>query len=186
MCRSRRRCFMMDRKCIMQLWRQVQTRIKDFGISSNAKVEVFLVFENSEEDGLGIPLPSGRIRVSKLDEADGSYEFIGEDTIDHTPKNEEVMIKLGNAFDVVGERRQTAFSRGKNWIVESFEIKIRNHKDQPVEVQVQEHLYRWTNAKVTNISHAHEMLDVRTMHIPVTIEKDGEAVITYTVRYDWE
>ncbi len=159
---------------------------KNFGVTSNSKVEVYLAFENSEEDGLGIPLPSGRIRVSKLDEADGSFEFIGEDVIDHTPKNEEVMIKLGNAFDVVGERKQTAFSRGKNWMVESFEIKIRNHKDQPVDVQIQEYLYRWTNAKIVSISHSSEMLDVRTMHIPVTVEKDGEVVVTYTVRYDWE
>ncbi len=159
---------------------------KDFGATSNAKVEVFLVFENKEEHGLGIPLPSGRIRVSKLDEADGSFEFIGEDTIDHTPKNETVTIKLGNAFDVVGQRRQTSFTRGKDWIVESFEIKVRNRKDQPVEVQIQEHLYRWTNAKITKISHNHEMLDARTMNIPVTIEEDGEAIVTYTVRYDLE
>lgn len=159
---------------------------KDFGINSNAKVEVFLSFENKKELGMGMPLPAGRIRVSKLDEDDGSFEFIGEDVIDHTPKDEEVMIKLGNAFDVVGERRQTAFSRGKNWVVESFEIKIRNHKDQPVEVQVQEHLYRWSNAKITKISHEHEMLDSRTMHIPVKVDADGESVITYTVRYDWE
>jgi len=158
---------------------------KDFGINSNAKVEVFLAFENSEDDGLGIPLPSGRIRVSKLDSADGSFEFIGEDTIDHTPKDEEIMIKLGNAFDVVGERKQTSFTRGKDWVVESFEIKVRNHKDQAVEVQIQEHLYRWSNAKVSGISHDHKMLDARTMHIPVTIEADGEAVVTYTVRYDW-
>ncbi len=159
---------------------------KGFGITSNAKVEVFLSFENKEEYGLGVPLPKGRIRVSKLDDADGSFEFIGEDTIDHTPKNETVTIKLGNAFDVVGERRQTAFTRGKNWIIESFEIKIRNHKEQAVEVQIQEHLYRWSNAKVTKVSHNHEMLDARTMHIPVTIEEDGEIVVTYTVRYDWE
>tara|TARA_R110002073_G_scaffold118918_1_gene258768 strand:+ start:700331 stop:701830 length:1500 start_codon:yes stop_codon:yes gene_type:complete len=159
---------------------------QSFGVTSNAKVEVFLAFENKKEHGIGIPLPSGRIRVSKLDQADGSFEFIGEDTIDHTPKDEEVMIKLGNAFDVVGERRQTSFTRGKNWMIESFEIKIRNHKDQPVEVQVQEHLYRWTNAKVSNISHTHEMLDARTMHIPVMVEKDGETIVTYTVRYDWE
>ena len=158
---------------------------KNFGITSNAKVEVFLSFENKKENGLGMPLPSGRIRVSKLDEADGSFEFIGEDTIDHTPKDEIVTIKLGNAFDVVGERRQTSFSRGKDWIVESFEIKIRNHKDKAVDVNIQEHLYRWTNAKIMSISHAHEMLDARTMHIPVTVEKDGEVVVTYTVRYDW-
>jgi len=159
---------------------------QDFGVTSNAKVAVYLGFKNSEENGLGIPLPSGRIRVSKLDDADGSFEFIGEDTIDHTPKNEEVLIKLGNAFDVVGERRQTEFQRGKNWIIESFEVKVRNHKEQAVTVNIQEHLYRWTNAKITQSSHEYEMLDARTVHIPVTIKADGEVVYTYTVRYDWE
>lgn len=158
---------------------------QSFGIQSESKVQVFLSFENKEELGLGIPLPSGRIRVSKLDEADGSFEFIGEDTIDHTPRNEEVMIKLGNAFDVVGERRQVSFKRGPNWMVETIEVKVRNQKTQPVEVHVQEHLYRWTNAKILEISHAHEMLDSRTMHIPVTIDPEGEAVVTYTVRYSW-
>jgi hypothetical protein len=158
---------------------------ESFGVQSESKVQVFLSFENKEELGLGIPLPSGRIRVSKLDEADGSFEFIGEDTIDHTPRNEEVTIKLGNAFDVVGERRQVSFKRGPNWMIETIEVKVRNQKTQPVEVHVQEHLYRWTNAKVTDISHAHEMLDSRTMHIPVTIDPEGEAVVTYTVRYSW-
>lgn len=159
---------------------------QDFGVTSNAKVAVYLSFENDEEHGLGIPLPSGRIRVSKLDDADGSFEFIGEDTIDHTPKNEEVMIKLGNAFDVVGERRQTSFQRGRNWMIESFEVKIRNHKEQSVVVNIQEHLYRWSNAKITESSHDYEMLDARTMHAPVTVDPDGEVVFTYTVRYDWE
>ncbi len=159
---------------------------KDFGVNSNAKVEVFLSFENKEDDGLGMPLPSGRIRVSKLDDADGSFEFIGEDTIDHTPKNETVTIKLGNAFDVVGERRQTSFARGKHWVVESFEIKIRNHKEQSIEVQIQEHLYRWSNAKISKMSHTHTMLDSRTMHIPVVVEADGETIVTYTVRYEWD
>jgi hypothetical protein len=158
---------------------------QSFGIESESKVQVFLAFENNEEDGLGIPLPSGRIRVSKLDDADGSFEFIGEDTIDHTPRNEEVMIKLGNAFDVVGERRQLSFQRGKDWMTETIEVKVRNQKTQPVEVHIQEHLYRWTNAKITDISHKNEMLDSRTMHIPVTIDPEGEAVVTYTVRYEW-
>jgi len=158
---------------------------QSFGIQSESKVQVFLVFENKKEHGLGIPLPSGRIRVSKLDEADGSFEFIGEDTIDHTPRNEEVMIKLGNAFDVVGERRQVSFKRGSNWMIETIEVKVRNQKAEPVEVHVQEHLYRWSNAKVIEISHNHEMLDSRTMHIPVMIDPEGEAVVRYTVRYDW-
>ncbi|MEX0876388.1 MAG: hypothetical protein WD114_02920 [Phycisphaerales bacterium] len=156
-----------------------------FGIDSPSKVQVFLSFENREDLGMGMPLPSGRIRVSQLDEGDDTFEFIGEDTIDHTPRNEEVTITLGNAFDVVGERRQVSFQRGQNWITETIEVKVRNQKEQPVTVHVQEHLYRWTNAKITDISHDHEMLDARTMHIPVTIEPEGEAVVTYTVRYDW-
>ncbi len=158
---------------------------ENFGIGGDTKVQVFLQFDNSEDDGLGMPLPSGRIRVSQLDDADGSFEFIGEDTIDHTPRNEEVTIKLGNAFDVVGERRQVSFERGRNWMIETIEVKIRNQKEQEIEVHIQEHLFRWTNAKITEISHDHEMLDARTMHIPVTINSEDEAVVTYTVRYDW-
>ena len=146
---------------------------------------MFLKFDNTEENGMGIPLPSGRIRVNQLDEADGAYEFIGEHVIDHTPQGETIMIKLGNAFDVVGERRQVSFERGKRWIVETIEVKLRNRKDVPVEVVVQERLYRWTNAKIMNISDNHEMIDASTMHIPVMIDPDEEKVITYTVRYSW-
>lgn len=158
---------------------------EQFGIGGDTKVQVFLQFDNKEKDGLGMPLPSGRIRVSQLDENDGSFEFIGEDTIDHTPRNEEVTIKLGNAFDVVGERRQVSFERGRNWMTETIEVKIRNQKEERVEVHIQEHLYRWSNAKITDISHDHEMLDARTMHIPVDVGSEDEVVVTYTVHYSW-
>jgi len=158
---------------------------EQFGIGGDTKVQVFLQFDNKEDEGLGMPLPSGRIRVSQLDEGDGSFEFIGEDTIDHTPRNEEVTIKLGNAFDVVGERRQVSFERGRNWMTETIEVKIRNQKEDRVEVHIQEHLYRWSNAKITEISHDHKMLDARTMHIPVDVGSEDEAVVTYTVHYSW-
>lgn len=158
---------------------------QNWGVQSNSKVEVFLKFDNSEDNGLGIPMPSGRMRVNQLDEADGAFEFIGEHVIDHTAREEEIMIKLGNAFDVVGERRQVKFERGKDWIIETIEVKLRNRKDEPVDVVVQEHLYRWTNAQIQKISHDHTMLDSRTMHIPVSLEVDEEAVVTYTVRYSW-
>ena len=82
---------------------------RNYGLGGNGKVDVYLSFKNREEQGMGVPLPAGRVRVSKLDEADGSLEFIGEDRIDHTPKNETVQLKLGSAFDVVGERRQVEF-----------------------------------------------------------------------------
>ena len=158
---------------------------QNWGVQSNSKVEVYLKFKNAEDNGLGIPMPSGRMRVNQLDEADGAYEFIGEHVIDHTAREEEIMIKLGNAFDVVGERRQVKFERGSNWIVETIEVKLRNRKDEPVNVVVQERLYRWTNADVQKISHSSEMLDARTMHIPVTLDVDEEEVVTYTVRYSW-
>ncbi len=158
---------------------------QNFGVSSNAKVQVYLEFDNKKEHGLGIPLPSGRVRVNQTDDADGSQEFIGEDVIDHTPQGEEVRIKLGNAFDVVGERRQVAFQRGQNWITETIEVTLRNRKTEPVDVIVQERLFRWTNAELQSISHKHEKLDARTIHIPLTIAPDGEEKVTYTVRYSW-
>ena len=83
---------------------------QNLGTESNKKVDVYLLLTNSEKNGLGIPLPAGRIRVYKRDEADNAREFIGEDVIQHTPKDENVMVKLGSAFDIVGERRQTDFN----------------------------------------------------------------------------
>jgi hypothetical protein len=81
-----------------------------------------------------VPLPAGRVRVSRLDGADGSAEFIGEDVIDHTPKDSTVKLKLGNAFDVTGERRQVDYKidTRAHWIEEEIEVTLRNHKPQPV------------------------------------------------------
>ncbi|MBI1825705.1 MAG: DUF4139 domain-containing protein [Planctomycetes bacterium] len=160
---------------------------RNFGVQSNKKVDIYLQFKNRKEVGMGIPLPAGRIRVSKLDPADNTLEFIGEDTIDHTPKDEEVLIKLGSAFDVVGERTQTDFKidTNRHWMDESIEIKLRNHKDQKVKVIVKENLYRWTSWKITEKTHDFEKVDSRTIHFPVEIDKDGEAVIRYSVHYTW-
>ena len=160
---------------------------RDYGPSSNQEVDVWLEFRNDKQAGLGMPLPAGRIRVSQLDTADGSLEFIGEDTIDHTPKDEDVRVKLGVAFDVVGERKQTDFSvdsRGRV-MEEAFEIRVRNHKDQAVEVVVRENLYRWSNWRVLSNSMDYQKKDARTIEFPVKVAKDGEAVITYRVRYSW-
>ena len=160
---------------------------RNFGLQSNKKVDVYLRFKNEKEIGMGMPLPAGRIRVSQLDTADGSLEFIGEDVIDHTAKDEEVLIKLGSAFDVVGERVQKDFKADnrRDWIEETIEIKVRNHKDEAVKVIVKESLYRWTNWKITEKSHDFEKIDSRTIYFPVTIKKDGEVTITYTVHYSW-
>lgn len=160
---------------------------RNFGTQSNKKVDIYLRFKNAKEIGMGMPLPSGRIRVNKLDPADESLEFIGEDTIDHTSKDEEVLIKLGSAFDVVGERKQIDFkiNTQRNWMQETIEIKVRNHKEEPVKVIVKENLYRWTNWKITEKSHPFEKVDARTIHFPIDVAKDGEVTIQYTVDYTW-
>jgi len=160
---------------------------RNFGIESNKKVDIYLRFKNKKEIGLGMPLPSGRIRVSKLDPADATLEFIGEDVIDHTPKDEEVLIKLGSAFDVVGERKQIDFSYDgrRDWMEETIEINVRNHKAEPVKVIVKENLYRWVNWEIKEKSHEFEKIDSRTIHFPVQVEKDGEVTIKYKVRYSW-
>jgi hypothetical protein len=160
---------------------------QNLGVDSNKKVDVYLQLTNSEKNGLGIPLPAGRIRVYKTDEADGSKEFIGEDVIQHTPKDENVMMKLGSAFDIVGERKQTAFNVNYNGheLTESFEIKLRNHKKEPVHVIVKENLFRWVNWDITQSSDKWEKQDYRTIHIPVDVPVDGEKTVTYTVKYTW-
>ncbi len=156
-----------------------------YGNTGNRKVMVMLEFENSEEAGLGIPLPKGKVRVYKED-VDGSTQFIGEDQIDHTPKDESVRLYLGDAFDVVGERIQTDFKvLGKRSIQESIEITLRNHKEEEVEVRVVEHLFRWSEWEITEESQEHVKRDAQTIEYSVTIPADGEAKVTYTVLYRW-
>ncbi|HWN46374.1 MAG TPA: hypothetical protein VNM71_03385 [Steroidobacteraceae bacterium] len=160
---------------------------RNMGVEMNKKVDVYLEFKNDKQFGLGVPLPAGRLRVSQLDKADGSLEFIGEDTIDHTPKDEQVRVKLGSAFDVVGERRQVSFSvdTTAKWMEEEIEVKLRNHKSQPVDVVVKENLYRWSNWKILTQTHKYDKEDARTISFPVKVAKDGEAVVRYRVRYTW-
>jgi len=167
-------------------WSSPQTS-RDLSIPMNREVDVYLRFRNSEAAGLGIPLPAGVVRVHKEDEADGSLEFIGEDRIGHTPKDEDVLLRLGSAFDVVGERKQTDFEvdTKRDWMDESFEIKLRNHKEEEVEILVKEVLYRWVNWEITASSHEFRKIDFRTIHFPVKVPPDGEVTVTYTVHYTW-
>jgi len=160
---------------------------RNFGTQSNNKVDIYLQFKNSKENGMGMPLPAGRIRVSKVDPGDESQEFIGEDVIDHTSKDERVLIKLGSAFDVVGERRQVDFKvdTSRKTMEEVIEIKVRNHKDEPVNVIIKENLFRWLNWEIVKKSQDFEKVDSRTIYFPVRVPKDGEAKVIYTVRYSW-
>jgi hypothetical protein len=160
---------------------------RDYAPASNQKVDVWLTFRNDKASGMGMPLPAGRIRVSQQDKADGSLEFVGEDAIDHTPKDEDIRVKLGTAFDVVGERRQTDFkaNTAAKVVEEAFEIKLRNHKAEPVEVIVRESMYRWSQWDLVDQSVPSQKKDARTVEFPVRIAADGEATVTYRVRYTW-
>ena len=157
-----------------------------YGTASNKKVMVMLEFQNGEEEGLGVPLPKGTLRVYKKD-IDGSTLLIGEDSIDHTPKDESVRLYIGDAFDIVGERIQTDFQvdYDDDWMEESYEITLRNHKDEDIEVRVVEHMFRWTEWEILESSHEHEKMDAQTIEFRVPVEANGETVVTYTVRYEW-
>jgi len=161
---------------------------RNYGVQTNKKVDIYLRVKNSKANGLGVPLPAGKIRVSKLDDADGALEFIGEDLIDHTARDETVQVKLGSAFDVVGERRQADFRIDTNakWIEEDIEVKVRNQKpDEAVTVLVKENLYRWTNWTIIKRNAEFSKDDSRTIVFPVKLAPKAEGVVRYTVRYTW-
>jgi hypothetical protein len=168
-------------------WWGYQQLDQDYGRYGDAEVNVFLRFRNEESQQLGIPLPAGRIRVMQLDPDDDSLEFIGEDVIDHTPRNEDVLIEMGNAFDVVGERKQTDFRvdlRTRN-LWETFEIRLRNHKDEAVDVAVLENLYRSANWKIEDASQRHGKESSSRIRFDVLVPAEDEVVLTYTVHYYW-
>jgi len=143
-------------------------------------------FKNSEANHLGIALPKGRLRFYRRD-TDGHLEFVGENQIDHTPKDETIRVYTGNTFDVVGERKRTNFhiESRERWIDESYEIRVRNHKKDMVNVRVVEHLYRCNNWKLTAQSEDFRKTDAQTIEFPIMVKPDGEAVVTYTVHYTW-
>jgi len=162
---------------------------RNYGVQGNRKVDIYLRVKNSKANGLGVPLPAGRVRVSRADEADGALEFIGEDVIDHTARDETVQVKLGSAFDVVGERKQLDYRVDSNarWIEEDIEVRVRNQKpDEAVQVHVRENLYRWSNWTILRHSGGDFVKDdSRTIDFPLRIAAKSEAVVRYTVRYTW-
>ncbi|MEQ1790276.1 MAG: hypothetical protein ABL857_07520, partial [Rickettsiales bacterium] len=157
-----------------------------FGQSSPKKVAVFLKLQNNEKNGLGVPMPAGRIRVNQRD-SDGSLEFIGEDVIDHTPRNEEILIKLGEAFDVVGERKQTNFfvDEARHVIEEEFAITIKNRKKQDAKIRIMENLYRAANWEIVAKSDTFVKNDSNTIYFDVNVGADKTKTVTYKVRYTW-
>jgi hypothetical protein len=159
----------------------------DYGVSESAtKVAVYRDIKNSTANSLGIPLPAGRIRFYMRGD-DQQLEFIGENNIKHTPKDETLHIYTGDAFDLVGERTQTNYrSRDSaHFADESFQIKLRNHKTVPVNIQVVEHLYRWTQWAITQSSDPFTKTNVQEIKFDIAVKPDQEKVITYTVHYTW-
>jgi len=153
------------------------------GVRYQNKIRVNLEFINSKKSGLGIPLPKGKIRVYKED-TDGALEFIGEDQIDHTPSDEKVRIFLGNAFDLVGERiKKSSKKVSARAREESYEISLRNHKKEAVEILVVEHLYGDWN--ITGRSHTFRKKDARTAEFKIPVPANGETTLTYTVVFQW-
>ncbi|MFC1735369.1 DUF4139 domain-containing protein [Candidatus Hydrogenedentota bacterium] len=150
------------------------------GPMTNQKVGTFLEIENKEENNLGMPLPKGRVRAYKADKS-GSLQFIGEDNIDHTPKNEKIKIKMGESFDVVAERKQMDWKKMWGDTYESeWEISLRNHKAEDVEVIVEEPVAGdW---KVLKSSHQYKKFDAHTIRFVVVVPKDKEVKVSYRVR----
>ncbi|MBC8204840.1 MAG: DUF4139 domain-containing protein [FCB group bacterium] len=151
---------------------------------SNTNIVVSLEFRNSKSDGLGLPLPAGKVRIYQEDD-DGSLEFIGEDNITHTPKDEKLSIQVGKAFDIVGERNvaDTRMLGRYDW-EEDIEIKLRNHKKEKVQITVRERLYG--NWKIIKNSHDYNKIDAYTIEFKVDTPPHGpeeELTISYTVHY---
>ena len=160
---------------------------RDFVIARKGNPSVLVGFENRKDNSLGMPLPAGKVRVFKEDPADGTLEFVGEDLIGHTPRNETVRVRLGEAFDVVGERRRTDFSvdEAAKRMRETIEVEVRNQKPRAERVRVLERPYRWGNWEISRNSDPFAKLDSGTIAFDVEIPAEGTKVIRYTADYSW-
>lgn len=144
------------------------------------KVRVILEAENRQERGLGMPLPAGTVRVYKKDSR-GDLQFVGEDRIDHTPKNEKIRLGIGKAFDIAAERNVLSQERITDRISEQqIEVKIRNRKEEAIEVVVIERL--WGDWEIRASSHPHLKKDATTAEFRLPVPADQETVLTFTVR----
>ncbi|MGB9467522.1 MAG: DUF4139 domain-containing protein, partial [Candidatus Acidiferrum sp.] len=146
-------------------------------------VMVYYKFKNDEKAGLGIPLPAGNVRVYQKD-SKGGILFVGEDRIDHTPKDENISVHIGNAFDVVCERKQTDYKSiaSNTWEME-FEITLRNHKDTPITVQVNEPV--GGDWEMLNSTYKYTKTSAWAAQFNVPVDKNGTSVLRYRIRAHW-
>ena len=148
-------------------------------------MNVVLSIENRADKNLGVALPPGLARIFKHDK-DKSLEFVGEDKVPATARDERVLLYIGDAFDLVGERTQTDFKRlSNNVIEESFKIEVKNHKAEPVTIMVLEKMYRGSDWKIMQKSQNYQKLDARTIRFDVSLKPDETKTVEYRVRYQW-
>lgn len=150
------------------------------GAPAKDPVQVFYKFKNEDKSGLGMPLPAGTIRVYQADSRGGSL-FVGEDHIDHTPKDETISLHIGNAFDIVAERKQTDYKKLSDRLYEfEYEITLRNHKDAPVTVEVNEPI--GGDWEVVSSTYKVTKTAAFAAQFQVPVDKDGTSVLRYRVR----
>ena len=157
------------------------------GVTQPGKVQVYREFKNSEANKLGMALPKGKVRFYSQD-GDRQLEFVGENQIDHTPKDETIRVLTGNSFDLWGQRRVLSQTENKSngdiVATQTIEVILRNHKKEPVEIRAVEHAnLRPGNWTLTAQSHPHELKDGYTFEFRVPLKPDEEKTVTYTIRY---
>ena len=173
--------FDVKKEFVLNGQRYYYTNYNNPGQSIKEKVGVFIQFRNAQQNKLGMPLPAGTIRLYKKDDS-GNQQFIGEDKIDHTPKDEDVRVKVGDAFDIVAERKQTDYRVivSGHLYEYAYEIKIRNHKDGPVSVIVNEPI--GGDWEMVSSTFKAEKTAAFAAQFNVPVAKDGEATLSYRVR----
>jgi len=150
------------------------------GYNTKGKINVIIEFANKEEQNLGVPMPKGKVRVYKSDGE--SVEFIGEDLIDHTPKNELIKLKIGDAFDILAEERQVEHKNITNRAYEqTLEVIIKNRKNENIIVEVERIL--GINWEILSTTIDYKKKNAQTITFQVPVKKNDETVLTYKVRY---
>ena len=146
-------------------------------------VQVFYQFKNEDKVGLGIPMPAGVVRVYQSD-SKGGTQFVGEDRIEHTPTDETLNLKIGNAFDVVAERKQIDFQKISSNVYEmEFQVVLRNHKTTAIDVEVNEPIGgTW---RMLTSSHQWTKTDAWAAQFSVPVAPNGEATLKYRVRVNY-
>jgi hypothetical protein len=172
--------FDVKKEFVLSGQRYYYTNYNNPGQPIKEKVGVFIQFRNSQQNKLGMPLPAGTVRLYKKDDK-GNQQFIGEDRIDHTPKDEDVRVKVGDAFDIVAERKQTDYKViAPNVYEYAYEIKIRNHKETPVNIVVNEPI--GGDWEMISSSFEAKKTAAFSAQFNVPVAKDGEATLSYRVR----